>query len=150
MQGPWGYVTVGTNNLFPSIIIHWIIDSFSPYLATAGNMTVFLILYLLAVILRSLFIVFLVYQIKVNSEVDIPQKIEYLYKKYRIPFFSAQVTLTSSILLYLILGQKLLKNQMKFSMSYFLKVLRILPPIFFKTLTYYDCWSERLHYFYKK
>jgi len=58
----FGYVAVGTGSLLPSIICHWLIDSFSVYIAPSGGNILFLILFMTAVIVASGFIIVLVYQ----------------------------------------------------------------------------------------
>lgn len=58
----WGYVRVGTNSLLPSITSHWPVDSFPAYLGFSGDMMVFLLLFLLALVVASLFTILLVYQ----------------------------------------------------------------------------------------
>ncbi|MFX1450528.1 MAG: CPBP family intramembrane glutamic endopeptidase [Promethearchaeota archaeon] len=59
----FGYIAVGTGSLLPSIICHWLIDSFSVYIAPSGNVILFLILFMTAVIVASGFIIVLVGQI---------------------------------------------------------------------------------------
>jgi len=58
----FGYVAVGTGSLLPSIICHWLIDSFSVYIAPSGSPILFLILFMTAVIVASGFIIVLIYQ----------------------------------------------------------------------------------------
>jgi membrane protease YdiL (CAAX protease family) len=58
----FGYVVVGTGSLLPSIICHWLIDSFSVYIAPSGGYILFLILFMIAVIIASGFIIVMVYQ----------------------------------------------------------------------------------------
>jgi membrane protease YdiL (CAAX protease family) len=58
----FGYVAVGTGSLLPSIICHWLIDSFSVYIAPSGGTILFLILFMTAIIVASGFIIVLVYQ----------------------------------------------------------------------------------------
>jgi len=58
----WGYVAIGTNSLYPSIFIHWIIDIFSSYISFAGDINLFLVLFLLAIVIGSGLIILLVYQ----------------------------------------------------------------------------------------
>jgi membrane protease YdiL (CAAX protease family) len=58
----FGYMTVGTGSLLPSIICHWLIDTFSVYITTSGNIILFLILFMIGVIIASGFIILLVYQ----------------------------------------------------------------------------------------
>ena len=68
----FGYVAVGTGSLLPSIIYHWLIDSFSVYIAPSGGYILFLILFIIAVIIASGFIIVMVYQTTsighINSE----------------------------------------------------------------------------------
>jgi len=77
----WGYVAVGTNSLVPSIFIHWMIDTFSHYITFDGDMMVFMVLFLVAMLIGSGLIIFLVYQTtdirefdKKNSELGRIQK----------------------------------------------------------------------------
>ena len=58
----WGYVAVGTNSLLPSMFIHWMIDTFSHYITFDGDMMVFMVLFLIAMIIGSGLIILLVYQ----------------------------------------------------------------------------------------
>ncbi|MFX1477506.1 MAG: CPBP family intramembrane glutamic endopeptidase [Promethearchaeota archaeon] len=58
----FGYVVVGTESLLPSIICHWLIDSFSVYIAPSGDIILFLVLFMTAIIIASGFIIVLVYQ----------------------------------------------------------------------------------------
>jgi membrane protease YdiL (CAAX protease family) len=58
----WGYVRVGTNSLLPGIISHWLVDSFSAYLGFSGDMMVFLVLFMLSLVISSVFTILLVYQ----------------------------------------------------------------------------------------
>ncbi|UCG02640.1 MAG: CPBP family intramembrane metalloprotease, partial [Candidatus Heimdallarchaeota archaeon] len=58
----WGYVRVGTNSLLPCIISHWLVDTFSAYLGFSGDMMVFLGLFMLSLVVSSLFTILLVYQ----------------------------------------------------------------------------------------
>ena len=68
----FGYIAVGTGSLLPSIICHWLIDSFSVYIAPSGGYILFLILFIIAVIIASGFIIVMVYQTTsighINSE----------------------------------------------------------------------------------
>ncbi len=58
----FGYIAVGTGSLLPSIICHWLIDTFSVYIAPSGDFILFLILFMTAIIVASGFIIVLVYQ----------------------------------------------------------------------------------------
>ncbi|MEJ2250938.1 MAG: CPBP family intramembrane metalloprotease [Candidatus Lokiarchaeota archaeon] len=58
----FGYIAVGTGSLLPSIICHWLIDTFSVYIAPSGNVILFLILFMTGVIIASVFIIVLMYQ----------------------------------------------------------------------------------------
>jgi len=58
----WGYTAVGTNSLYPSIFIHWIIDVFSSYITFAGDINLFMVLFLMAMVIGSGLIILLVYQ----------------------------------------------------------------------------------------
>lgn len=58
----WGYVTIGTNSLYPSIFIHWIIDVFSSYISFDGDINVFMGLFMMAIIIGSGLTILLVYQ----------------------------------------------------------------------------------------
>ena len=58
----FGYIAVGTGSLLPSIICHWLIDSFSVYIAPSGGYILFLILFMIAVIIASGLIIVMVYQ----------------------------------------------------------------------------------------
>ena len=58
----FGYVAVGTDSLFPSILCHWLIDTFSVYITTSGNIILFLILFMIGIIIASGFIIIFVYQ----------------------------------------------------------------------------------------
>ena len=59
----FGYIAVGTGSLLPSIICHWLIDSFSVYIAPSGGEILFLILFMTAIIIASGFIIVLMHQI---------------------------------------------------------------------------------------
>ncbi len=58
----FGYVAVGTESLLPSIICHWLIDSFAVYIAPSGGNILFLILFMMGIIIASGLIILLVYQ----------------------------------------------------------------------------------------
>ncbi|MFX0205455.1 MAG: CPBP family intramembrane glutamic endopeptidase [Candidatus Hodarchaeota archaeon] len=58
----WGYVRVGINSLLPGIISHWLVDSFTAYLGYSGDMMVFLVLFMLSLVVASLFTILLIYQ----------------------------------------------------------------------------------------
>jgi len=58
----WGYVAIGTNSLYPSIFIHWIIDVFSSYISFDGDPMVFAGLFMMAIIIGSGLTILLVYQ----------------------------------------------------------------------------------------
>ena len=58
----FGYIAVGTGRLLPSIICHWLIDTFSVYIAPSGNVILFLILFMSGIIIASGFIIELVRQ----------------------------------------------------------------------------------------
>lgn len=58
----WGYVAIGTNSLYPSIFIHWIIDVFSSYISFDGDFMVFAGLFMMAIIIGSGLTILLVYQ----------------------------------------------------------------------------------------
>jgi len=58
----FGYIAVGTGSLLPSIICHWLIDSFSVYIAPSGDIILFFILFMTAIIVASGFIIVLVHQ----------------------------------------------------------------------------------------
>ena len=58
----FGYIAVGTGSLLPSIICHWLIDTFSVYITTSGGNILFLILFMMGIIIASVFIIILVCQ----------------------------------------------------------------------------------------
>ncbi|NHJ40106.1 MAG: CPBP family intramembrane metalloprotease [Asgard group archaeon] len=58
----FGYIAVGTESLLPSIICHWLIDTFSVYITPGGDIILFLILFMMGVIIASGFIIVLVYK----------------------------------------------------------------------------------------
>jgi len=58
----FGYIAVATDSLLPSIICHWLIDTFSVYISTSGDIFLFLTLFMIGIIIASGFIIVLVYQ----------------------------------------------------------------------------------------
>jgi len=58
----FGYVAIGTGSLLPSIICHWLIDTFAVYIASSGGNILFLILFMMGIIIASGLIILLVYQ----------------------------------------------------------------------------------------
>ena len=58
----FGYLRVATKSLLPSILTHWLIDSFNAYISPGGNPILFLILFMIAITIASGLIILLVYQ----------------------------------------------------------------------------------------
>ncbi len=58
----FGYLRVATKSLLPSILMHWLIDSFNAYISPGGNPLLFLILFMIGIIIASGLIIVLVYQ----------------------------------------------------------------------------------------
>lgn len=58
----FGYVAVGTGSHLPSIICHWLIDTFSVYITPSGGIILFLVLFMTAIIIASVLIIILIYQ----------------------------------------------------------------------------------------
>jgi membrane protease YdiL (CAAX protease family) len=59
----FGYIAVGTKSLLPSILIHWMIDTFTVYITPVpADDIMFLILFMAGVIIASGLIIALVYQ----------------------------------------------------------------------------------------